>query len=443
MRRIILENFRCYKNQEFAFRPGVNLLIGDNASGKTSVLKACKYVLSAFFSGFSDENTRWISPTKEDFSIVSQNGIIAPEKPIRIHFENTKSQFPVISQNTLENVGSSNSLYTIEKKTSKNSKALTKGLMGFKHYSLALQTCYTVDLDGKIRHLYPLPLFASFSTEDIHSNRRIDKKRFAKYSHKRSFGYYECMQCDGFLPYWQKRLLSLKEGQKSQEEIDIVTNAIKTALGDEGCGIICDMSIRPINKQIYYITTDGREIETSLLSDGYKRLVNIVTDVAFRCAILNRAIHGTSAAENTYGTVLVDEIDMHLHPSLQSKVIKGLRKAFPNIQFVLTTHAPMVMTGVENNDDNVVYKLCYSTQEGFTVKQVNTYGLDVSTITEIILDQLPRDEKVNMELTDLFGLIDDEKYSEAKDKLDAMEKRYRVELPEFSRAKSMLNFLQP
>lgn len=443
MRHIIIENFRCYKSQDFFFKPGVNLLIGDNASGKTSVLKACKYVLSAFFSGFSDENTRWISPVKEDFSILSQDGIIAPEKPIRISFKNTLSHFPELPKDALMDIGSFDSLYTIEKKTSKNSKALTKGLKDFKQYSYALLTCYSVNLDGQIRHLYPLPLFASFSTEDIHSNRKIDKNSFAKYSHKRSFGYYECMQCDGFLPYWKKRLLSLQEGQKNQDEIDIVTKAVKTALGDGGCGIISDMSIRPINRQIYFVTTDGREIEISLLSDGYKRLVNIVTDVAIRCAILNRAIYGISAAENTYGTVLVDEIDMHLHPSLQSKVIKGLRKAFPNIQFILTTHAPMVMTGVENNNDNIVYKLCYNTQDGFTVKQVNTYGLDVSTITEIILDQLPRDEKVNMELTDLFDLIDNEKYTEAKDKLEAMEMRYHVNLPEFSRAKSMLNFLQP
>ena len=58
MKKILLENFRCFDAQEIEFKRGINLLIGDNASGKTTILKACKYVLSSFFAGFSDENTK-------------------------------------------------------------------------------------------------------------------------------------------------------------------------------------------------------------------------------------------------------------------------------------------------------------------------------------------------------------------------------------------------
>lgn len=58
MREIRLENFRCYTDLSVSFRSGVNLFVGDNATGKTSILKACKYVLSSFFSGFSDDNTK-------------------------------------------------------------------------------------------------------------------------------------------------------------------------------------------------------------------------------------------------------------------------------------------------------------------------------------------------------------------------------------------------
>ena len=79
MKEIRMGNFRCYADQSIEFKPGINLLIGDNASGKTTILKACKYVLSAFFSGFSDENTRWISPDESDFTENIKDGIILPE----------------------------------------------------------------------------------------------------------------------------------------------------------------------------------------------------------------------------------------------------------------------------------------------------------------------------------------------------------------------------
>ena len=59
MKSIKIENFRCFEHLEIEFKDRINLLIGDNAAGKTSLLKACKYALSAWFSGFSDENTRW------------------------------------------------------------------------------------------------------------------------------------------------------------------------------------------------------------------------------------------------------------------------------------------------------------------------------------------------------------------------------------------------
>ena len=100
MKQIRLENFRCYADQTILFKPGVNLLIGDNASGKTSVVKACKYVLSSFFAGFSDENTRWITPHVDDFSVrLSNDGIILPERPIKIHFSCNPDQYDTLPFN--------------------------------------------------------------------------------------------------------------------------------------------------------------------------------------------------------------------------------------------------------------------------------------------------------------------------------------------------------
>ena len=362
MKRIRVENFRCYEDLTVNFKSGVNLLIGDNASGKTTVLQACRYVLSAFFSGYSDENTRLESPVDDDFSVRIADGVILPERPVRISFLPNAMQYAALpAGNALVRPGMGGREYVVQKNSKKNSRSLLRGLEGFRNYARLL-----VDAVDK-----PLPLFASFSTEDIHSTRRLDAARFKTYLQKASFGYYECLNGDGSFPYWLKRLLVLQEGQKNLHEIATVRTAVSEALGTEGCGIIQDMNIRPNQGKVYYIFSDGREVDAEHLSDGYRRLVNIVTDVAFRCALLNGRLYGADAASNTYGTVLIDEIDMHLHPTLQANVLKGLRRAFPKLQFIVTSHAPMVMTSVKNDDHNVVYRLSYERGQ-YSVQESDT-----------------------------------------------------------------------
>lgn len=175
------------------------------------------------------------------------------------------------------------------------------------------------------------------------------------------------------------------------------------------------------------------------LSDGYRRLVNIVTDLAFRCVLLNLGIYGENACSLTRGTVLIDEADLHLHPSLQAVVLKGLRLAFPRLQFIVSSHAPMLMSGVENNEENIVYKLDYSPAEGYGVTPVNTYGMDLSTLTDVVLGQVPRAADVDRKLSQLFDLIDEGKYQEAVGLLQQMRERYGENLPELAQAEAMLN----
>ena len=369
MNEIRLQNFRCYTTQVIPFKSGVNLLVGDNGSGKTSVLKGCKYVLSAFFSGFSDENTKWINPDLNDFRSVEVDGILSQELPINIQFN---AEDIIIYHELQSTEGSSSSgessLYSLTKRSKKNSHPLTSGIKKYRDYASALQKQY-FDETGQKR---ALPLFTSFSTEDIHSNRKIDASKFTVYTHKSSFGYYECLEGDGFFPYWIKRLLILQEGRESHPEISIVKKAIVDALGADGCGIIENMHIRPLKRKVYFFLVDGREVASDYLSDGYRRLVNIVVDIAFRCALLNRGIYGEEACRHTKGTVLIDEIDLHLHPTLQSLVLTGLQNAFPNLQFIVSSHAPMVMSGVKSNEQNVVYKLDYSKEHGYSVDAIET-----------------------------------------------------------------------
>lgn len=100
----------------------------------------------------------------------------------------------------------------------------------------------------------------------------------------------------------------------------------------------------------------------------------------------------------------------------------------------------MVMSGVKTNENNIVYKLGFSTSTGYKINEIQTYGMDVSTITENVLEQTPRNKKTDNELKELFDFIDCNKTSEAWQLLKSMRKHYNNSLPELAEAEAMLNF---
>ena len=87
---------------------------------------------------------------------------------------------------------------------------------------------------------------------------------------------------------------------------------------------------------------DGRLTPFYHLSDGYRNTLAMAADIAVRAATLNPAL-SSLAMEETPGVVLIDEIDLHLHPKWQRQIVEDLRGAFPKIQFVATTHSPFII----------------------------------------------------------------------------------------------------
>lgn len=418
MKNIELKNYRCFENLFLIFSEKTNLLIGDNAAGKTTVIRAISSVLNSFFVGFSDENTRFIGLSHDDFRIAESETGLANEAPIKVDFL------------MLESVSSL-------QLNSKKGKTLKDPLKPIKEVGKSM---YASLFENGVQKL-ALPLFASFSTSDIHSTRKLSLEPFKKYEHKPSFGYYECLQGDGFLKYWTKRLLVLREANTGDLEINGVVSALMAALGHEGCHIITDVHIRPNQGKVYYYLNDNRVSDTDNLSDGLRRLINIVMDLAFRCMLLNKGFYGSEACKKTTGTVLIDEIDLHLHPTLQSVVMKGLQNAFPNLQFIITSHAPMIMTGIPMDEQNKIIKLGFKKGEGYYAKEIETYGLDASTIIQAILGVTPRSQDVEDRLSTLFSFIDDNQYEKAILKLTDMRKQFGNYLPELAKAEAMLNFL--
>lgn len=444
MRDITIKNFRCYEEKSIEFRSGINLLIGDNSVGKTSLLRACNLVVNAFFSGYSDENTVWTSVDDNDFR---NTGIFEQSVELSFHL-GFKDLLPVTTIDNYTYYFKYREDFTIGKNSKKNSRNLVTGVKLLRDYATILQhNSHVLRNDGSIHQSNILPVYACFTTEDIHSIRKFNKDKFKTYMHKPSFGYYECYDCRGLFECWIKRLLVLKEAQRGEEEINSVKNAIIDALGPNGCNIINDVDIRHNEGKVYFIFTDGRESEAALLSDGYRRLVNIVMDIAFRCALLNKIMFGDQCYKYTHGTVIIDEIDEHLHPALQVRVLKALQDTFPKIQFIVSTHAPLVMSSVEPKKDengkdiNVVYKLEYSGGE-YTHRELNIYGMDASTIIETYMGQPSRDLKVNAEIKSILQLIDNGDLQTARKSLEELAQTIASGDPELTRMEALISFME-
>lgn len=453
MRKITINNFRCYEKKSMDFRRGINLLIGDNSVGKTSLLRACNLVMNAFFCGYSDEYTKWKSAEDDDFREIKNDDVVTDDQPVNIAFELDEIDCPdiILEDGSVVPLHRQMPLaeefgypeFNIEKKSKKNARNLITGLTPLRTYASLLQKNSHAIVDGMAIQRNALPLFAYFTTEDIHTIRKFDKEKtyFKKYPQKPSFGYFESFDCKGLLDCWLKRILVLKEAKKGEQEIECVRNAVVSALGPTGCKIIADMEVRTNDNDVFFIYCDGREVRSDLLSDGYRRLVSIVVDIAFRSALLNKVMYGNEAYKHTHGTVIIDEIDEHLHPELQVRILRALHETFPNIQFIVSTHAPLVMSSVENSPENVVYKLEY--KDGiYSHKELNTYGLDANLILEEKVGVLSRVPIIDAKIKTILELISKRNLNEANLMISELETITDPTQPELVKLRAILNRIE-
>jgi predicted ATP-binding protein involved in virulence len=145
---------------------------------------------------------------------------------------------------------------------------------------------------------------------------------------------------------------------------------------------------------------DGEELIVNQLSDGEKCLLAMVGDLARRLAIANpgleNPLHG-------FGVVLIDEIELHLHPKWQREIIPALTRTFPHCQFIVTTHSPQVIGEIKPQGIYILEK----TENGIIAQRPETsYGRDSNQILEDLMDVPERPQEIKQELLKLFRLID-------------------------------------
>jgi len=159
-------------------------------------------------------------------------------------------------------------------------------------------------------------------------------------------------------------------------------------------------------------------LKLNQLSDGIQNIFGMVADIAYRCYLLNSHLN-ENAAKETEGIVLIDEVDMHLHPAWQQTILQDLQTAFPKLQFIVTTHSPQVLSTIRREHIRIV-------KDGELLElnaAIQTYGELSSDVLHTVMNVNPRPPIPERQHLDrLTQLVDSGLYDsqEAKELLESV-----------------------
>jgi predicted ATP-binding protein involved in virulence len=390
--RLTLRNFRGYEEKTFTFQPHMNVLIGPNASGKTTILEALSVALGSLFLGIRGYESRNIKA--EDVRLVSHRNAST------LTFER---QYPVI----IESEG------VVFGKSIKWARSLSGPQNRTTHKDALSMLATSTEADAAVRDNREiiLPIVAYYGNGRLWLEPR-DTGKFEKGEHKdtlsRFRGYYLALdpRCSPKeLMRWVRRqeMIAFKE-KKEKEVYSSVKLALKGAIEN-----VDDVSFDPERDELVLRFTNGKELPFETLSDGQRGIAALVGDLGMRASRLNPHL-GADALKCTPGVVLIDEVDLYLHPKWQRNILKNLSMIFPEIQFICTTHSPQVIGEIESN--------CIVSLNDAAVPL--SFGLDSNSILKEVMDTPECDIDIQQKYEEIDSLLDQERFIEAKSLLNGI-----------------------
>ena len=334
---LILKNYKGFKHREFQFHPQFNLIAGVNGTGKTSLLDALAIACGSWFLGIDGLITRHIRP----------------QEVLLAHFEEKgfEPQFPCLvearGQVGDERVTWRRSLNTMGGRTTYGEARQIKDLAAKIH--------------EKVREGEDdlLPLLSYYGTGRLWNTPReqaqvkSEKKITQKEKASRLEGYRNSVDprlSVSELVRWIARQswITFQKGGQESLLFKVVRKAIISCI-EGGDDLYFDADLGEVIMNI-----KGQEIQPfNNLSDGQRCMLAMVGDIAEKAATLNPHL-GEKALEETPGVILIDELDLHLHPIWQRRVIEDLRRVFPKIQFFATSHSPFLVQSLRSGEELVL-----------------------------------------------------------------------------------------
>jgi len=411
--RLKLANVRAIKEAEFHFQPGVNVIVGVNGVGKTSVLDALGVCLSEIVVHTNQLRLRPDSFTAKDIRIGS-NAL------------------------TLEcggALGKSEHTYLVHQPRSTSvARKKGEGKPREQVHETPERSEFIGDppspATGKEKEGRPLVILFS-TTRAVPSDKLPTKGRssggiaaaYAEAWSSRELRIAEFAD-------WMRVQQALKDENPSAKKVlAAFERAVKRFLDGYS-----KLRVEDTDNGYELVINRGKTtIPVRQLSDGERGTLALVLDITRRLAQANPEMG--DPAKRAEAVVLIDEIDLHLHPKWQRRIVDNLTTVFPKCQFIATTHSPQVIGEVEHGRIQIM-------ADGEVHSPSHSFGVDSSRVLEEVMDARPRARVVDQLLDELSQTMNNRRYTKAKRQIAKLAEQLGENDPEVTRARTLLEFME-
>ena len=418
---ITIKNFRGFEDFHAELNPNLTVFIGNNGSGKSTVLDAISISIGTFFSGLDGVPGTGIN--KDDVTCKSFDmGTVI----------DLQHQYPSVITAKGEVGGE-----IMEWSRSLNGAGGRTTTIDAKSIISAAEGYQARIREGDTSLI--LPNISYYGTGRLWAQKREKRPSDQLVQFSRLSGYIDCLAAESneklMLKWFEKMTIQQAQRQQPSPELNAVEQAVSRCFagitGSEQ--VVTQFNLDTHSLDILYTDASGKKVRVPMknLSDGYKNTIGMIADIAYRMAILNPQLLENVLTE-TPGIVLIDEVDLHLHPVWQQRIIRDLQTLFPKVQFIVSTHAPSVISSVKREN-----MLVLDADGQPDTLPVEVYGKDANSILSAVMDANHRPAEVQA-MFDQFYLAVEKDIPQAEAILNEIEALIGSEDPELTQARVTL-----
>lgn len=414
-----IHNFRAIKYANFKFHPRMNIFIGENGTGKSSILDCLAILLSRltwriiskgssgrFFTEgdiHHGERQTWSTVSTailgKDYEWTAGKSILRDRKPT------------LTNQNNIRGIVSD-----INAELDSDPKANIP-LIAF--YSTNRSV---ISVPLKVRKRHKFDQVAALESSLLGKRKESDFKLFFEWFRNR-----EDEENELYRQIAEDNDRQNFPATSLDPQLNAVRSAIRTLMPQFDH---LKVKRKPTLRMV--ITKNNNEFRIEELSDGEKCLLALVADMARRIAMANPSLANPLQAKAVF---LIDEVELHLHPTWQRMIIPKLLEVFPNSQFFITTHSPQVLGEIKDPDSIWIMK-----PEEFPYHPDRVYGLDSNEVLGELMGAAERSPEVQEKIQNIHLLINREKFDEARQAISDLAQTTKV-IPAILEANAMLTML--
>lgn len=380
VKKIQVTNYKGFKDCSVEFHPNVNVFIGSNASGKTSLLKA---IVKPIYSGITAAVAN--TPNQNKSLVIEPNDL--NYKANFLSIITWLFDFPQYSED-LSIILSTNPDSSYQQAMNEHHNKRSKFLTWLNR--LASTTTLTVP----IIKFYPANRGAIGYTQERHHQQPLQISQFEAWTNI----YQDNLSYSKFFKWFLENETNELLLQRDAQDFNIQNPALRDVrkalnkafefIGYDQCRIkVKQIKREGSNELIPTLVLEEikskKEESLDNKSDGEKAIITLIADIAYNLSLAKDFVYNDDFLDSP-GIVLIDEIETHLHPNWQRQILPMLTTIFPNIQFFVTTHSPQIISSIRSE--------CVFAMENFQVKRVHlkTLGEDSNSLLKYVFDATER-----------------------------------------------------